>query len=90
MAVGEHVRELTDLLRVADGLVERHGEVVRAENGEVRVRALHFLERVAVHDGETVVVILLRNKAAGILAERADLVLERRGITPPPFHGKQP
>ena len=42
--------------------------------------ALHFLERVAVHDGEIVVVILLRNKAAGILAERADLVLERRGI----------
>ena len=53
---------------------------MRAENGEVRVRALHFLERVAVHDGETVVVILLRNKAAGILAERADLVFERRGI----------
>ena len=34
----------------------------------------------AVDDGEIVVIVLLRDKAAGVLAERAHLVLKRRGI----------
>jgi hypothetical protein len=37
---------------------------------------LSFLVGVPVHDGEVVVVILLADEAAGILAEGADLVLE--------------
>lgn len=34
----------------------------------------------SVDNGEVVVIVLLADKAAGILAECADLVLERLGI----------
>ena len=35
VAVGQHIRQLADLLCVGDGLVEGHGEVMRAEDGDV-------------------------------------------------------
>ena len=77
VARAQHVRQLTDLLRVGDGLVERLGEVVADQNGQVRVVALFLLEAVAVDDGQIVVVVLLRNEAAGVLAEGAHLVAPR-------------
>ena len=76
----EHICQLADLLRVFNGLIERLIEVVRAEYGEVCVIALELLVGVSVDDGEIVVVVLLADEAAGILAERANLVLERLGI----------
>lgn len=51
------------------------------ENGHIGVVRFQFLITVTVDDGEIVVVIFLRHKAAGILAERAHLILERLGIT---------
>lgn len=51
-----------------------------AEYGEVRVVALELLVGVSVDDGKVVVIVLLADEAAGILAERANLVLERLGI----------
>jgi len=53
---------------------------VRAQDGQVRVRGLPLLVRVAVHHGEAPVVVLLAHEAAGILAERAHLVLEGLGV----------
>ena len=76
----EHICQLADLLRVFNGLIERLIEIVGAEYGEVRVVALELLVGVSVDDGEVVVVVLLADEAAGILAERANLVLERLGI----------
>ena len=73
----EHICQLADLLRVFNGLIERLIEIVGAEYGEVRVVALELLVGVSVDDGEVVVVVLLADEAAGILAERANLVLER-------------
>ena len=73
----EHIRQLAHLLRVGDRLVERHGEIVRAEDGHIRVFRLQLLVRMAVDDREIVVVILLRDEAAGVLTERAHLVFER-------------
>ena len=77
VARAEHVRQLANLLRVGDRLVERHGEIVRAEDGHIRVGRLELLIRVAVDDGEVIVVVFLRHEAAWVLAERAHLVLER-------------
>ena len=51
-----------------------------AENREVRVVALFLLVGVSVHHGQIVIVILLTDKAAGVLAERANLVLKGPGI----------
>ena len=80
MSVGEHVRQFAYLFRVLYGLIERIGEVVRAENGKVGVVGFFILERVTVDDGEIVVVIFLRHVAAGILAERSHFVFERSGV----------
>ncbi len=81
VARAQHVRQLAHLLRVGDGLVEGHGEVVRAQNGQVGVVGLQILIRMSVDHGEVVVVVLLADETAGILAEGAHLVLERCGIT---------
>ena len=51
-----------------------------AENGQVGVLALALFKGMAVDHGEPVVVVLLRDEAARILAEGADLVLERRRV----------
>ena len=51
-----------------------------AQDGEVRVVALQVLVGVAVHHRQVVVVVLLADEAAGVLAEGADLVLEGLGI----------
>ena len=80
LAVGQHVGQLAHLLCVGDGLVEGDGEVVGAQDGEVRVVALQVLVGVAVHHRQVVVVVLLADEAAGVLAEGADLVLEGLGI----------
>ena len=81
LAIGQHVGQLTHLLSICDGLVKRNAEIVRAENGEVRVVALHLFVGMAVDHCQVVVVVLLADKAAGVLAERADLVLEGAGIS---------
>ena len=80
LARAQHICELAHLLRVLDRLIERLIERVRAQDGEVGVLALELLIAVPVDDGEVVVVVLLRHEAAGVLAEDADFVLERRGI----------
>ena len=49
------------------------------ENGEVRVFALEFLVGVPVDHRQVVVVVLLADKAPGVLAEGPDLVLEGLG-----------
>ena len=51
-----------------------------AEDGEVGIVALHLLEGVAVDHGQIVVIVLLTDKAAGILAEGTHLVFEGPGI----------
>ena len=50
---------------------------MRAEDGHVRVGRLELLICVTVDNGKVVVIVLLRHEAAGVLAERAHLVLER-------------
>ena len=59
MPRAEHIRQLADLLRIGDRLVERHGEIVRAEDGQIRVGRLELLIRMTVDDGEIVVIVLL-------------------------------
>ena len=81
LAVGQHVGQLAHLLGVGNGLVEGHGEVVGAENGQVGVVALLLLVGVAVDHRQVVVIVFLTDKAAGVLAEGADLILEGPGIT---------
>ena len=71
----QHVGQLADFLCVGDGLVERLGEVVADQNGQVCVVALLLLEAVAVDDSEVVVVVFLGHKAAGILAEGTHFVV---------------
>ena len=51
-----------------------------AQHGNVGVVALEILVAVAVDDGEIVVVVLLADETAGVLAEGAHLVLERARI----------
>ena len=51
-----------------------------AENCKVGVVALELLEGVSVNNGKVVVIVLLADKAAGILAEGSDLVFERLRI----------
>ena len=51
-----------------------------AENGQVGVVALLLLVGVAVDHRQVVVVVFLTDKAAGVLAEGTDLVLEGPGI----------
>ena len=77
MAVSEHVSQLADLLRVLYRLVERNAEIVRAEYREVGVVGLEILVGVSVNYREIVVVVLLADEAAGILAECPYLILER-------------
>ena len=50
VAVGEHVGQLADLLRVGNRLIERDGEIVAAQHGNVGVVALEILVAVAVDD----------------------------------------
>ena len=51
-----------------------------AEDGEVGVVALEILVGVAVHHRQVIIIVLLADKAAGILAEGTDLVLKGLGI----------
>ena len=51
-----------------------------AQNGHVRVIALEILIAVSIDDGKVVVVVLLADESAGVLAERAHLILERARI----------
>ena len=80
MAVPQHIGQLAHLLGVGNRLVEGDGEVVGTEDREVGVFRFLPLEGVAIDDREAVVVIFLADKAAGVLAEGADLVLEGMGI----------
>ncbi len=80
MAVSEHVSQLADLLRVLYRLVERNAEIVRAEYREVGVVGLEILVGVSVNYREIVVVVLLADEAAGILAECPYLILERQRV----------
>ena len=80
MAIPQHVGELPHLLGVLNGLVEGLGKVVGAEDGQVGVLGLQVLVGVAVDHRQIVVVILLADKAAGVLAEGAHLVLKGLGI----------
>ena len=47
-----------------------------AEDGEVGVVALEVLVGMSIHHRQVVIIVLLADEAAGILAEGADLVLE--------------
>ena len=76
-AAAEHVRQTRDALAVAVGIVERLGEVLGDEQGEVRVFRLHGLVLVAVAvDGHDAVGVLVDDDAVRVHAERADVVLE--------------
>ena len=80
MTRSEHIGQLSDLLRVFDRLIERHIEVVRAKDCKIGIVGFQLLIGMSVDDGEIVVVILLTDKAAGILTEGAHLVFERLRI----------
>ena len=80
VAVAQHVAEPADVLRIGDRLVERLAEVMRAQDGEVGVLGFPLLEGVTVYHRKAAVVVLLRHKAAGVLAKRAHLVAEGIGI----------
>ena len=77
VARAQHIRQLADLLRVGDGLVERLSKIMADEDRQVGVVALLLFEAVAVDDRQIIVVVLLRDKAAGVLAEGAHLVVPR-------------
>ena len=80
VACAQHVGQLAHLLCVGNGLVERLSKVVGDQNRKVGVLALFLLEAVAVDHGKVVVVVFLRHKAAGVLAEGAHLVLPWLGV----------
>ena len=81
MSGSEHICKLADFLRIGYRLIERLAEIMRAKNCKVGVVALELLERMAVNHRKVVVVILLADKAARILAEGSDLVFERLRIS---------
>ena len=74
------IMEYITKLEGINGLVERLGKVVGDQNRKVGVLALFLLEAVAVDHGKVVVVVFLRHKAAGVLAEGAHLVLPGLGV----------
>ena len=80
-ARAQHIRELPYFLRVFYRLVEGLVEGMRAKYGEVGVFAFQFLIAVTVDDREVVVVVFLRHETAGVLAENADFVFERCGVS---------
>ncbi len=79
-ARAEHICEFAYLDCVFDRLLERLGKGVRTKDCKVGVLAFEFLITMSVDDGEVVVVILLRDESAGVLAEYANFVFERCGI----------
>ena len=76
----EHVGQLTNLLRIGNRLIEGGGKVMGNENGKVGVIRLVHLVGMSIDDGKIVVVVLLADEAAGILAEGTNLVFEGGGI----------
>ena len=80
VSCAQHIGQLADLLCIGNGLIEGIGEIVAAEDREVGVAALEFLVAVSVDHGEVVVVILLADKAAGVLTEGAHLVPVGLGV----------
>ena len=76
----KHIGQFSDFLRVSDGLIERVVEVVGNKNGKICVVGFKFLVGVTVDYGKIVVIVFLADKTARILAESANLVLERLGI----------
>ena len=81
MPVAEHVGQFADLLRIGNGLVKRHGEIVRAQNGKVGIVGLAFLIGMSVDDRQVIIVILLTHEPAGVLAEGTHLVFKGLRIT---------
>ena len=79
--VSQHIRQFAHFLCIGDRLVKRHGKIVRAENGKIRVLALEFFIRMAVYNGKVIIIIFLRNKSARVLAKRAHLVFKRFRIS---------
>ena len=77
----QHVGQFANLLGIGNGLVERLGKVVADQNGQVGVAGFQILVAVTVDDRQVIVIVFLRDKAAGVLAEGADLVLPRVGVT---------
>ena len=80
-ARAKHICEFADLLSVFYRLFERFGKGMRAKNREVCIFALLLLVTVSVDDCEVVVIVLLRDKSARVLAEYTHFVLERSRIT---------
>ena len=76
----KHIGQFSDFLRVSDGLIERVVEVVGNKNGKICVVGFKFLVGVTVDYGKIVVIVFLADKTARILAESANLVLERLRI----------
>ncbi len=79
LARPQHVGQLPHLLGVGDGLVEGDAEIVGAEDGQVCVVTFIILIRMSVDHRQIVVIVLLADEAAGVLAEGPDLVLEGLG-----------
>ena len=81
VTVGKHIHKFADFLCIRYRLIKRRTEIVAAKNSEVRIVALCIFIAVPVYHGKRiVVVILLADKAAGILAECTHLICERFGI----------
>ncbi|MPM86470.1 hypothetical protein SDC9_133559 [bioreactor metagenome] len=80
MTVAQHIGQLAHLLGIGNGLVEGDAEIVGAQNRQIRIVGLQVLIAVTVDHRQIVVVVLLRDKASGVLAEGPDLVLKRPGI----------
>jgi hypothetical protein len=80
MARAQHIGQFANLLSVENRLMERLGEIVRAQNRQVGVGALLFFIRMTIDHREIVIVILLGHETPWILAEGPNLVFEGRGI----------
>ena len=81
MAVAQHIGKLANLPCVLDRLIERDGKMVRRQYGHVSVLGFFILKAVTVYDGKTALVVFLCDEAAGVLTERANLIVIRRDVT---------
>ena len=80
LPVSQHIRQLSHLLGVSNGLVERICEIVGTQNRKVGILRFQVLIGMAVYHRQIVIVIFLAYKAARILAESTHLVLKRKRI----------
>ena len=81
LPISQHIRQLSHLLGVSNGLVERICEIVGTQNRKVGILRFQVLIGMAVYHRQIIIVVFLADKTARILAEGADFILKGQRIT---------